>query len=228
MGATTSPATAEQQARAQRLLGELIARTGLGRGPHQLRVDDVRIVRGQTTALIAVAVYHEIGGSGRRRSIAVGADPGPDGWDQFGDAEVTALLARDAAAFLDGHHWQRLIGLGLRAAAALVSLAAVAAVLFGSRRGPSLPLIAFSVLAAVQLVTAALSRGLDLQADRRGAAMTGDPSALARCYRRLAEAGGPASGGVLLRLLGAWRRIAVGRAAAEQRLAHLVPTADPG
>jgi hypothetical protein len=225
MGASLSPTT-EQEARAQRLLIALVIRTGLGRGASQLRVDDVRIVKGKTTALIAVAVYHEVG-SRRRHSLAVGADPGTDAWDQLSDAEVTALLARDAAAFLDGHHWQRLIGLGLRAAAALGALATIAAVLFGSRRGLALPLLGVSVLAATQLVTAALSRGLDLQADRRSVVITGDAAALAGCYRRQAASGPGASDGVATRVITAWRRLAVSRAAADQRLAHIAATADP-
>jgi hypothetical protein len=224
MGATPPPATSQQQARAQRLLSDLVTRTGLGRGAGRLRVDDVRIVRGQTTALIAVAVYHEIGNR-RGHSIAVGADPLAEGWDQLGDAEVTALLARDAAAFLDGHHWQRLIGLGLRAAAALGALATVAAVLFGSSTGLLVPMAGFAVLAATQLITAAMSRGLDLQADRRGVAMTGDAAALASCYRRQAAAAG-APDRLAARLVTAWRRLAVSRANADQRLAHIAG-ADP-
>ncbi|HEY2703359.1 MAG TPA: hypothetical protein VGL20_06685 [Candidatus Dormibacteraeota bacterium] len=224
MGASSSP-TPAQEARAQRLLVELVTRTGLGRGASQLRVDDVRIVKGRTTALIVVAVYHEVG-SRRRHSIAIGADPGADAWDQLSDAEVTALLARDAAAFLDGHHWQRLIGVGLRAAAALGALATVAAVLLGSQTGLGLPTLGFAVLAATQLITAALGRGLDLQADRRSVVMTGNAAALAGCYRREA-ATGPGPTGGLGRVITAWRRLAVGRAAADQRLAHIAATADP-
>jgi hypothetical protein len=226
MGATPPPATSEQQARAQRLLNDLVTRTGLGGGPATLRVDAVRIVRGRTTALIAVADYREIG-SGRRRSIAVGADPPSEGWDQLGDAEVTALLARDAAAFLGGHHWQRLIGLALRAGAALVALATVAAVLFGSNAGMLVPMVGFAVLAATQLITAAMSRGLDLQADRRGVAMTGDAAALASCYRRQAAASG-APDRLAARLVAAWRRLAVSRADVDQRLAHIAAGADAG
>lgn len=226
MGASSPPATAEQQARAQRLLSDLVLRTGLGRGPHHLRVDDVRLVKGQTTALIAVAVYREVG-SGRRRSIAVGADPAADGWDRLGDAEVTALLARDAAAFLEGHHWQRLVGLGLRAAAALVALAAVAAVLLGRSTTMAVPLLGFAVLAATQVITAAMSRGLDLQADRRGVAITGDAAALARCYR-VQVATTATRGRLTGRIAATWRRLAVSRAGADQRLAHLAPVADAG
>lgn len=226
MGATPPPVTAEQKARAQRLVADLVSRTGLGRGPSQLRVDDVRIVNGQTTALIAVAAYHQVS-SGRRHSLAVGADPVAECWDQLGDAEVTALLARDAAAFLEGHHWQRLIGLALRAAAALGAIATVVAVLAGSQAGLLLPIAGFAVLASTQLVTAALSRGLDLQADRRGVALTGDAAALATCYQRQAAARPGAPSHPALRVVFSWRRLAVSRVTADQRLAHIA-RADPG
>ncbi len=223
MDGSSPPATPEQQARAQRLLADLVRRTGLGHGPNHLRVEDVRMVKGQTTALIAVAVFREVE-SGRRRSIAVGADPVAEGWDQLGDAEVTALLARDAAAFLEGHHWQRLLGLGLRAAAALGALATVAAVLLGHST-MAVPLLGFAVLIATQLITAAMSRGLDLAADRRGVAITGDAAALARCYReQVAAAAGRRLGGRIAAVL---RRVAVSRAGAEQRLEHIAaPAAD--
>lgn len=222
MGASLPPATPEQQARAERLLSDLVRRTGLGRGPGRLSIDDVRMVKGQTTALIAVAIFREVE-SGRRRSIAVGADPAAEGWDRLGDAEVTALLARDAAAFLDGHHWQRLVGLGLRAAAALGALATVAAVLLGQAT-MVVPLLGFAVLIATQLVTAAMSRGLDLAADRHGVSITGDPAALARCYREqvAAAASGRRLGGPVAAAL---RRVSVSRAGAAQRLENIAAAA---
>ncbi|MEA2672564.1 MAG: hypothetical protein QOG45_2784, partial [Chloroflexota bacterium] len=50
---------------------------------------------------------------------------------------------------------------------------------------------------------------------------------LASCYRRETANGPGASAGVATRVITAWRRLAVGRAAADQRLAHIAATADP-
>jgi hypothetical protein len=226
MGTTPSPAAPEHRARAGRLLATLIERSGFGAGPNRLRCEQVRVVRGQTSELIAVATYRDVE-SGRRQAVSVPLHPEMEGWDQLSDAEVTALLARDAAAFLAGHHWQRLFGLLLCAAATLVGMGSVAAFAWRGPAALSLALAGVALVVVTRLVTAALSRGLDLEADRRGVALTGDPTSLASCYRRAAGAWEQARGRGG-RLAGAWRRVAVGRAPLRQRLGRLDTPAGRG
>lgn len=219
MGTTPSPGAPEHRARAGRLLATLIERSGFGAGPSRLRCEQLRVVRGHSSELILVAAYRDVD-SGRRRALSVPLDPEADGWDQLSDAEVTALLARDATAYLAGHHWQRLLGIVLCAAATLVGMGSVAAFAWRGPTALTLALAGVALVVVTRLVTAALSRGLDLEADRRGVALTGDAGSLASFYRRAAGADeqGRSGGG---RLAGAWRRVAVGRAPLQQRLGRL-------